>query len=130
MQIAHIKGGLMADTIVPVPDGVGIFESEPTREKRNKGGRGAVQATTGNDSIGLMIIQVLSGERAKLRVEWQEWRGEWRGRGQEEQENGRIKSPTCQNRVWGTHGRVPRTASNTAGAGLMRSSHGTGSQEL
>jgi len=68
----------MADTIVPVPDGVGIFESEPTREKRNKGGRGAVQATTGNDSIGLMIIQVLSGERAKLRVEWQEWQGEWR----------------------------------------------------
>ena len=41
--------------------------------------RGSVQATAGNDSIDLMIGQVLCGEPAKSRVDWRERRGEWRG---------------------------------------------------
>jgi len=36
MQIAHIKGGLMADTIVPVPDGVGIFDRNLPGKKETR----------------------------------------------------------------------------------------------
>jgi len=50
-------------------------------------------------SIDLVIGKLLCRERAKLRAEWREWRGEWRGRAQE---NGKVKVPTRQTRVWGT----------------------------
>ena len=81
MQKAHIKGGRMADTFGPGPDGVGILDRDLPGKKKQGRPRRTVQATAGNDNIGLTIGQVLCGERAKSRVEWQGWRGEWRRRG-------------------------------------------------